>query len=488
MQPNGAGWFEVDKEGLAKLVERRGKIFILHELLQNTWDCSDVTTVEVELSPIESRPLAHLQVTDDHPDGFSDLRHAYTLFAESEKKGTPTKRGRFNLGEKLVLSLCESAEIVSTKGAVIFDKTGRQASRKRRQHGTEFSAEIRMTREELKEILEEARMILPPANIRTTLNGVQLVPRQTIKTYETLLYTELADENGILRRKYRDTMVSLYNLRQGEKPMLYEMGIPVMSLGDDPYHVDIGQKIPMGMERDAVSGPYLKDVRGSVLDHTHELLSEKQAIGKWASEAIEESTSLEAIRAIVQKRHGEKVVIADPSDREAEDIAKSRGYTVISGGSFTAEAWEKIREAKAALPAGQVTPSPKPYHPDGDPLKMLRSPTTGTIKLKRFAKRLAMELLDVTLTVDFANDRGWGFGGTYGKQSPTRGHLRINYARYKIAIEEWVIDDLLRFLIHELAHHSESNHLAEGFHEACCKLGGQVAKLALKEPTIFQDP
>jgi 3-(3-hydroxy-phenyl)propionate hydroxylase len=32
----------------------------------------------------------------------SDLTHAFTLFAESAKKGDAEKRGRFNLGEKLV--------------------------------------------------------------------------------------------------------------------------------------------------------------------------------------------------------------------------------------------------------------------------------------------------------------------------------------------------------------------------------------------------
>ena len=35
-------WFEVDKQGLADLVSSKGKVFILHELLQNAWDCQDL--------------------------------------------------------------------------------------------------------------------------------------------------------------------------------------------------------------------------------------------------------------------------------------------------------------------------------------------------------------------------------------------------------------------------------------------------------------
>jgi hypothetical protein len=71
-----ASWFDVDKEGLAKLVERRGKAFILHELLQNAWDCSGVTQVHVDLHPVEGRALVNLSVQDDHPDGFANLAHA----------------------------------------------------------------------------------------------------------------------------------------------------------------------------------------------------------------------------------------------------------------------------------------------------------------------------------------------------------------------------------------------------------------------------
>jgi hypothetical protein len=39
-------WFEVDKTGLSKILERRGKSFILLELLQNAWD-TNTTKVDV---------------------------------------------------------------------------------------------------------------------------------------------------------------------------------------------------------------------------------------------------------------------------------------------------------------------------------------------------------------------------------------------------------------------------------------------------------
>ena len=47
-------WFDVDKDGLGKLLEGKPKIHAICELIQNAWD-QDVTGVEVELTPIPNR-------------------------------------------------------------------------------------------------------------------------------------------------------------------------------------------------------------------------------------------------------------------------------------------------------------------------------------------------------------------------------------------------------------------------------------------------
>ena len=117
MAKNKKTWFEVSKEGLAKIMERKGKEFIVYELLQNAWD-QNITHAHLWIDPIENTPKVIITVSDDDPDGFKDLSHAFTLFAESDKKSDPSKRGRFNLGEKLVLACCEQAEITSTTGTI----------------------------------------------------------------------------------------------------------------------------------------------------------------------------------------------------------------------------------------------------------------------------------------------------------------------------------------------------------------------------------
>ena len=118
-------WFTVDKDGLAKVLGRRGKAFAALELIQNAWDAPGATQVEVTLKPA-ARGRTLLIVEDNSPDGFSDLTHAYTLFKESAKKADPTKRGRFDVGEKLVLAICDCARICTTRGTLMFDEAGRR--------------------------------------------------------------------------------------------------------------------------------------------------------------------------------------------------------------------------------------------------------------------------------------------------------------------------------------------------------------------------
>src|SRR5262245_62080996 len=118
-------WFEVDKAGLAKILARKGLESAVFELIQNAWDEDGVTKVKVTLDTM-GHGRALLKVEDDAPNGFVDLSHAFTLFAESKKKANPEKRGRFNLGEKLVLAVCSEAKIITTTGGIIFDKGGRR--------------------------------------------------------------------------------------------------------------------------------------------------------------------------------------------------------------------------------------------------------------------------------------------------------------------------------------------------------------------------
>jgi hypothetical protein len=83
-------WFEVDKDGLQQLIERRGKAFVVTELIQNAWD-EDVTAVDVGIRYDARTRRAFLDIQDDSPDGFSDLRCSPPSFRRSRRKTWSTR-------------------------------------------------------------------------------------------------------------------------------------------------------------------------------------------------------------------------------------------------------------------------------------------------------------------------------------------------------------------------------------------------------------
>ena len=137
------GWFEINKEGLRQLLNDKSKAFVLRELIQNAWDEPSVTKCTVTIESSGRR--ANIVVEDDAPEGFYDLSHAYTLFAHTRKRAEPEQRGRFNLGEKQVLSLCDEARITTTKGTVCFLSNGeRKNSKEKTEKGSRIFLSLKM--------------------------------------------------------------------------------------------------------------------------------------------------------------------------------------------------------------------------------------------------------------------------------------------------------------------------------------------------------
>lgn len=466
-------WFEVDRDGLARIAARRNKRFILRELVQNAWD-EDTTRVKVEIERPDGARGAVVRVIDDAPDGFKNLTHAYTLFAQSAKVTDATKRGRFNFGEKLVLAISRKAKITTTTGTVIFDDGEKRGwSNRRTDVGTIFEALIPMTAAEREELIEDARRMIPPDGKTTTINGEPLEPRVPVATFEHMLSTEVAGDDGMLRHTYRTATLRVYEVRDGETAHLYEMGIPVVETGDR-WHVDVGQKIPLNMERDNVSPSYLRDVRVAVANATRDLLTTADANATWGRNALEDyQCKPETARRLIALRFGDRAVTYDPSDVEANSIAVAKGYTVVHGSQLSADEWARVRESNAMLPAGQVTPSPKPFTPGGRELRTMDRDdwSTAMADWAAFAEDLALSVAGATLRVVIADDRGWAFNGCIGG-----GILHVNRAKVGDGFFETPRGERsLRFLIHEFGHTVASNHLSDAYHEALCTIGAKVA-------------
>lgn len=476
-------WFDVDKDGLAKLIAGRSKAFVLYELLQNAWD--QVTTeVTVTITPIKGKALTKIVVEDDDPEGFSNLAHAYTLFAESAKKGDVGKRGRFNLGEKLVLALAKEATIETTKGTVYFDSKGRHKGRACLTMGSRVTLHLPLTRLEHEELLSVAFSVIVPDGIRTTINGSAIVRRKCVAEFSVSLPTVVSDDDGVMKPTVRRTLVRVYEPAVCERTMLYEMGIPVVETGDK-YHVDIQQKVPLNMDRDNVTPAYLRAVRVAVLNATFGKLDEGEAARPWVREACsDERVHDEAASRALTLRFGAGAVAYDPMDTEANKIAVSEGRQVVYGGHLSGDEWVIAKRVGSLKPAGLVTPSPKPFSPDGEQLTLLpRCDWTEEMRcFADFARWAAMQLLNVKINVEIAKDFGWPYAGAYGPGRP----LIVNMMRVGRNFFNEIGKDQLDFLIHEFGHHYSSDHLSAEYHGALTDLGARLTMLALRHPALFK--
>lgn len=162
----------------------------------------------------------------------------------------------------------------------------------------------------------------------------------------------------------------------------------------------------------------------------------------------------------------------------------TQGYTVIHGGMLSGDEWANVKRAGAALPAGQVTPSPKPYSPGGKELKFVKEAdwTPGIREVVRLAREVAREILGVAgLQVDIVSDVTWSPAATYGRGGP----LVLNLGRLGHRWFDEQTEAVEALLIHEFAHHYEGNHLSEDYFEACCDVGARLARLALSKPDVF---
>lgn len=471
---------EVDLKGLAKLLERRGVEWLALELIQNAWDTS-TESVNITIKPIPSRAEVEIVVEDTDPEGFVELSHAWTLFAESLKKDNPQQRGRFNMGEKLVLAYCLAyggeVTITTTKGRVHFDANkGRKRSKVSRDSGSEIRCRCRMTRAQMAASIDAIKSVIPP--VPTFLNGEKLPMAQPIAFVDMSLPTEIADEEGVLRRTSRRTSVAIYELKPNEKASIYELGLPVVETGDK-WHYDVQQKVPLNMERDNVTPAFLKTIRVHVLNHMHSVIDKEDATQGWVRQATDDKRcSAEATEVTMTHMFGRKRVAYDPTDPEANKIAVSRGYTVVHGGSLSKGQWSNVKDVGTTKAAGQVTPSPKPYSDGGDPEKIIDPSqyTKGMRRVVRWAEWFHREVFLKPVSVRMVREPHVPWIANYGG-----GMLALNYSKLgKAWFEDETFDGWTKvndLLIHEYAHRYSSDHFSHRFLDGATDLGAKLGAL-----------
>ena len=481
--------FEVDIPGLRQIVERRGVERVILELVSNALDEPGVTTIRVTLDSV-ARNRVKVIVEDDAPEGFVNLRDAWTLFGNTRKRGNAEVRGRFNLGEKLVIAACESASITTTTGCVAFANGERTRPRRTTEKGSVFEGTVRMTRDEATAAEKLMKSVLVPPGIILLVNEERVANRTPVAEASEILSTEVADEEGYLRRTARRTMVGVYRKLPSEVATIYEMGIPVVEIKGD-HHVSIGQKVPLSMERDNVPPSYLRRVRAVMLNCLATVpgaLDSTNASDPWVKDALESPTvEPEAVKAVIKAAYGDLVTTRDPRDPEAVKRCVSAGYAVIEPGAFSASAWVNIRRAQTVKPAGQIMatkPSgvaPTDFLGEGD-----LSP--GMKACRELYQRLAWEVIQQEIQVVFVSAPTACTLATWVASTPvTKATFTLNVGTLGRAwFDRGCVAEVLDLALHEFAHEFSSDHCSAEYHAACTRLGGLLALAVHANPQILR--
>lgn len=198
----------------------------------------------------------------------------------------------------------------------------------------------------------------------------------------------------------------------------------------------------------------------------------------------DQNLSPDAVWTVVRRRFGEKAVTYDPSDPEANKLAVTQGYIVVHGGQMTSDEWANVRAAGALLPAGKVTPSPKPFTPGGKPLQIIdRSDLTADqAAIVALYERLGQVLVDTAIRVEVVDAPGVGWGACYGKDNPLYlNGPELGQSFFAQGVSERVLD----LLIHELGHHYCGDHLSEEYFKALTMLGARLALAVARDPGLL---
>ena len=461
-------WFEVSKDGLKELQEGKPKHFIARELIQNAWD---EQTKVCSFNAQWNNGQATIEVTDDNPTGFRDLSDAFTLFKTTTKRSDPAKRGRFNIGEKQVFSLCEKATISTTKGSVIFDKQGRRMSSIKQATGSKITIVVKMTKADFNEMLVIVKQYLVPENISFFVNGEKITYRKPYKIITASLVTE-SEINGIFAKTQRKTDIHI--LKTDSKPMIYEMGLPVSEINCQ-FDLDVQQKVPLSIDRDTVPESYLKALFAEVLNATYQDVTSETSSEVWIRQAVgDKRISTEAVKGIVNKRYGDKVVVANPFDPNSIDDALSHGYNIVNGSEMSKEEWENIRNAGAM-------PSSTDLFGKGIAPSTPCSPTPQMEKVAILAKKIAHRLLGIDLHVHFIKSPQASESANFGCNTLTFNVSRLGNSFFSQPVSE----ETINLICHELGHHA-GNHTESAYHELLTKMTGQLVMIALTEPVFFE--
>lgn len=477
--------FEIDELAFRRQNQGRPISHLIRELLQNSLD-EDCGFCDVRLE--ESANGLHLEVADGVKRGIRRLEQIWTIFA-SGKRDDPTKRGRLGRGLKELISVVDLANVATVGQTVSFtwDPSRNLFDRVTGQNdvstGTRIVCDLGYGKSKRRDIERYLGTFIPPKGVRLSVNGKIIERPKIYKTLRATLKTVVFDEAGVQKESDRATDVILWEPRAGEKPWIFEMGIPIEPLTEEDnfrWHIDVAQRVPLRAERDRVSRPYMRSLYAQILNEMVGELNQDDATRHFVDEALQSARfdRKDAGRALMEKRFGQMVVRA--TNNLDDNIAAERaGYKVVHTQSLSEGLREVMRE--------HAPSSTEVAHPDFDSVEewLKSNPellvpssqwTPGERDFISFGKRMA-ELLGISISEILISSQPVPHKiAHFTKRSKTVVVCREGAATVagrgdffsRARMHDWV--DLL---IHEFGHRRGEGHDTE-WHDELTRLGGAM--------------
>lgn len=346
--------FEVSTVGMRELHAGRPLWSLVKELVANVWD-EDATICKVSVRASNNgnitKPIECIDiVVEDDAAGFKDIDDAFTLMAPTAKRQDAAVRGRFNIGEKEIISIALRAEVKTVGATVSFPESGgREVTKNRRKKGTVVSVRVERPWSEIEDTVGALMGFIPPSHITYTVNDMEPARREFIGESKGFLQTVKSDAIGQpLRLGWANNMVQIYKPLDGETGHIYEMGITIQPI-EAPYDVDVQQKVPMPPNRDTVTASYLQRIFSTVLKLVAPDLAQEQASETWVQAAVEDkATPDKTVAMVMVAKLGERAVLWS-SDTQANEMAHDAGMDIIHPRTLSKKERERFTGLEPAL-------------------------------------------------------------------------------------------------------------------------------------------
>ena len=321
--------------------------------------------------------MLSVRVEDDGP-GFADIAEAWTLMESTPKGENPSQRGRFNLGEKELVSVAAEALIETAGHTVHFHRMGgRVVTPNERQQGTVITAMMPWLKGQAGEMMRSLKRFRPNG-CAIVVNGETVPEREPepvrAATLATVIYGK---ETGTLRPSRRRAEIHLLPLA-GEECCLYEMGIPIQPIAAQ-WDIYVRQKVPVLPNRDTVPESYLVDIYAEALNAAHRVMEADEFGEQWVKTAMEyPRVESEAAKSVMKGRYEGKALMAS-SVGDSNMQAAEEGYKLVNPRSLSATEKERFqKDARLKISHDVFGHRLHFYEPEsGHPVQHGSSPAAG---------------------------------------------------------------------------------------------------------------